>query len=330
MAGNKLSQDRIHKGGIIFVWTVVLSLLVAACGETQTQETFTIGVVNHVPVLTPAFEGFKAGMAEFGYVEGKNVTYIYNGVVALQAVNAEIESLLTQDVDMLLTLGNVPATVAKQAVEGTDMPIVFGPIMYPVEEGVVESLRHPGGNLTGVTNGQGTAKALEWLVTIAPGAKKVYLPYNPDDKVSIAVLAELEKVPSQLGIELVLGEVHSVEEAVAAIESLPEDIDAIYRIPAPTLDPRNNELNQAAMKRGLPMGASLPLSESMLLTYAADFFEMGKQMARLADQIIKGTKPADLPVETAEFFFTINLQTAEAIGLYIPDEILVQADTIIR
>jgi putative ABC transport system substrate-binding protein len=128
----------------------------------------------------------------------------------------------------------------------------------------------------------------------------------------------------------VLDEVHSVEEAVAAIESLPEDVDAIFRIPSPTLDPKNNELSQTAIKRGLPMGTGLPLGESVLLTLATNLFEMGKQAARLADQICQGTKPADLPVETGEIFMTINLKTAETIELDISNEILLQADTIIR
>jgi putative ABC transport system substrate-binding protein len=156
------------------------------------------------------------------------------------------------------------------------------------------------------------------------------VPYNPDEEVLIAVLGDLDEASSQLGVELLLGEVRSVEEAVAAIESLPEDVDAIFRIPSGTLDSRNDELSQAAIERGIPMGASLPLDEAVLFTLAGDLFDTGRQTARLANQIRQGARPADLPVETAEFSLTINLKTAEAIGLDIPDEVLLQADTIIR
>jgi ABC-type uncharacterized transport system substrate-binding protein len=159
---------------------------------------------------------------------------------------------------------------------------------------------------------------------------KVYVPYNPNDEPSTAALDGMNIAASRMGIELVLDEVYSVEEAVVAIERLPGDIDAIFRIPSPTLDQRNHDLSQAAIKRKLPICASLPLDESVLLTLATDLSEMGKQAARLADQIFQGIKPADLPVETGEVFLTINLRTAETIGLYIPDEILVQANTIIR
>ncbi len=317
---------------LIVISFAVSSLLLTACGDLPVQKTLTIGLVNYVSVLTPTIEGFKAGMAELGYVEGKNVTYIYHGIVGPdpQAIAGEVKNLLAQDVDMLFTVGNLPTVTAKRAVAGTDTPVVFGSMMNPVEEGVVVSLRQPGGNVTGITNGPSAAKALEWLVMLTPGARKVYVPYNPDDNISVAFLAGLDKVPSQLGIKLVPHEVHSVEETVAAIENLPEDIDAIFRIPSPTLDPKNNLLSQAAIKRGLPLGAPIILDGAVLLTYAADFFEVGKQAARLAHQIRQGVTPADLPVETSEFFLTINLKTADAIGLDIPDEILEQADTIIR
>jgi putative ABC transport system substrate-binding protein len=126
------------------------------------------------------------------------------------------------------------------------------------------------------------------------------------------------------------GEVPTVEEAVAAIENLPEDIDAISRLSSPTLDPRNNELSQAAIKQGLPMAAFIPMDEAVLLYLSINMLELGKQAARLANQIRQGAKPADLPIETPEFYLSLNLKTAKAIGLDIPDEILHQANTIIR
>jgi putative ABC transport system substrate-binding protein len=330
MLGINRSLNKIRNRCLVGI--IVLSLLVTACGGATPPQSYTVGVINLSPSLDDIAEAFKESMSELGYVEGENVTYIYHGIVEPdpQAIDGEVKNLLAQDVDVLFTVGNLPALAAKQAVAGTDMPVVFGPMMKPVEEGLVANLRQPGGKVTGVTNGQGTAKALEWLVMITPKARKVYVPYNPDDNISVSVLAGLDKAPSQLGIELMLHEVHSVEEAVAAIENLPEDVDAIFRIPSPTLDPRNDLLSQAAIKRGLPLGTPIVLDEVVLLTYAADFFEVGKQAARLAHQIRQGVKPADLPVEMAEFYLAINLKTAEAIDLDIPDEILLQANIIVR
>ena len=156
------------------------------------------------------------------------------------------------------------------------------------------------------------------------------MPYKPDEQDSLNVLGLVNQGAAQLNVEIVHGEVHSVEEAVAAIENLPEDIGAILRIPSPLLDPQSNELSQAAIKRGLPIGAFLHLDDTTLLTLSMNLFEVGKQESRLADQIFKGIKPGDLPIETPEFYLTLNLKTAQAIGLDIPDEILRQADTVIR
>jgi len=322
----------LRKGFLFISLFLILNLLLTACGGTHTQDRpYTIGIVSYVSVLDPVIDGFKAGMTELGYVEGENVRYIYDGVVdpTPQAIDAEIKNLLAQDVDMLVPVGNLTTLRVKQAVEGTDIPVVFGSVIDPVGEGFVESIAHPGGNLTGTQGTSNSSKTLEWLVKITPEAHKVYLPYNPDDEISMSLLPGLEKTASQLGVELVPGKVQSVEEAVTAIENLPEDIDAILRIPTPSLYP-NDELSQAAIKRGIPMGASLALDEAVLITITGDLFGMGKQTARIADQVIQGIKPADLPVETADFISTINLKTAAAIGLDVPDEILLQADNIIR
>jgi putative ABC transport system substrate-binding protein len=175
-----------------------------------------------------------------------------------------------------------------------------------------------------------SAKTLEFLLEVSPETAKIFLPFNPDDAVSLIVIDGLKEKLPQLGIELVYHEVTGFEDARAAIETLPDDIDAILRIPSPTLDPRSGELSQAAIRRGLPLVAGLPLDEAVFLTCASDFFTSGKQVARLTHLIHHGADPGELPVETTDPFLTINLDTAEKIGVYVPDGILVQAKTIIR
>jgi putative ABC transport system substrate-binding protein len=331
MLGNNHSRDRIQNRWTILVWVVVFALLLMACGGATQAQTFTIGVVNYFPPLDPVFDGFKAGMAESGYVEGENVTYIYNGTIEPHVIDREIESLLAQDVDLLFTMGTLPTLRAKQAVKGTDIAVVFAPLINPVEEGVVESIRHPGGNVTGVQNGNTLPKALEWLLTIVPGTTKVYVPYNPIDKVSVTSAALLYDAAFTLGVELVLDVVDTPEEVVAAIETLPGDV-AIFIVPVPSIESHVSDIIKVATERGIAVGSNNPhhVEIGALVVYGVNLFSMGKQAARLADQALRGTDPADLPVETAEYFLTINLKTAQAIGLNIPDEMLEQADTIIR
>jgi putative ABC transport system substrate-binding protein len=239
--------------------------------------------------------------------------------------------MLTQNVDLLFTLGALPTARAKQAVESTNTPVVFAPVIDPVGQGIVESLLHPRGNLTGVQRGNTIPKSLEWLLTLVPGTTRIYVPYCPEDEVSVASIAPLREAAATLKVELVLDEVSSSEEVTTAIETLPEST-AIFFVPMPSLEPRVNELIETATECKIATASLEPyhLETGVLVTNDINLFSIGKQVARLADQVLRGVAPADLPVETGEIFLGINLKTAKAIGLYIPDEILEQADIIIR
>jgi putative ABC transport system substrate-binding protein len=326
------NQQLKYSSMLIVILFIITGLLLTACGGVQAQDkTFTIGVINYAPPLEKSFEGFKAEMAELGYVEGENVTYIYNGPMPdPQAGEREAESLVAQDVDLIFTIGTQATLQAKQAVAGTDVPVVFAPVINPVEEGVVESIRQPGGNVTGIQSGSTLSKALEWLLKLTPEATKVYVPYNPEDAVSVTSVAPLREAAATLGVELLLDEVDTLEEVVATVKTLPEDT-VFFMVAAPSIG-FNDDLFKAATDRGIAIGSNLSTQIELgaLVTYATDYFSMGKQAARLADQALRGTAPADLPVETSEYFLTINLKAAEAIGLDIPDDILRQADTVIR
>jgi len=311
---------------------MLTGLLLMACGGTTPAKTYTIGVVNYAPVLEPVLAGFKDRMAALSYVEGKNVTYIYHGVLEPdpQVIEREVKRLLDQKVDLFLTLGTRPALVAKKALAGMAIPVVFAPVINPVGEGIVESLIRPGGNVTGVQNSDAFPKALEWLHKIVPQAMKVYVFYHPKDTVALTAIRPLPEIAPSLGVELVLDEVHSPQEAIAAIETLPKDA-VLFLVPTPSLEPLS-ALIEAAVKHGVAVGANhySYLKAGALVTYAPNLSAIGKQAAQLADQIFKGTKPADLPVETAEYFLSINLQTATALDLNIPDEFLRQADMVVR
>ncbi len=144
------------------------------------------------------------------------------------------------------------------------------------------------------------------------------------------ILAGMGNAPDQLGLTLVPYYTDSVDETVQAIRHLPPDMDAVLRIASPTLDDRNALLSRAAIERGIPMVSSVPLDAEVLLTVGGDLRGAGEQTARLAHLIFNGASPADLPVETAEALFTVNLETAAKIGLTIPEEVLARVHHIFR
>jgi putative ABC transport system substrate-binding protein len=180
---------------------MLTGLLLMTCGRTIPVKTYTIGVVNYVPALDTVFAGFKARMAALGYTEGKNVTYLYHGILEpdAQVIEREVKHLRDQKVDLFLTLGTRPALVAKKALAGTAIPVVFAPVIDPVGEGIVESISHPGGHMTGIHDGDTLPKALEWLHKVVPQATKVYVIYHPRDTVAHVSIKPLREIAPALG-----------------------------------------------------------------------------------------------------------------------------------
>lgn len=312
---------------VLFMIFIAAGLLAACAGAPQ-PKTYTIGLASEFPV-DDILDEFKAEMAELGYTEGTNVTYIYHGELGggRPANEAEIKSLLGQKVDLLLTLGNMPANVARNAVEGTGTPVVFVPVTDPVGEGIVASIAHPGGNVTGVQSLDPTPKAIEWLLTIAPDTRVVYTPYHASDPVALMSTRLLPDAAAQLGIALMVDEVSSGDEILAAVKTLPEG-SAIFFPTSPSLDASLAGVIELATELGIPTGSTT--SQDVLVSYALNLPQAGRQAAALVDKVLKGTRPGDLPVETAEFTLSIRLKMAQAIGLDISDTILRQAGTVVR
>jgi putative ABC transport system substrate-binding protein len=333
MNGNKHSRNRVGNRWTLLIWVVVLALLLPACRGATQPKTYTIGAINLSINLDSSVEGFKEGMTELGYVEGENVTYIYEGAVGVDKLDAVAQGLVEADVDLILSL-TTPATLAAQrATAGTDIPILFVPVTDPVGAGIVGSLTNPGGNATGVTYTTQEGRRLEWLLQVVPTIEQVYIVYNPEDQSPVLALDSVSEATTGLGVELITREATTLEEAEAAFENIPQEADAIFFLPDSVINENLDGWLEIAIELGLPTsGPNMTTVENGHLTaYGLDLTISARdQGARLADQILRGTKPADLPVEMAEYFTAINLQTAETIGLDIPDTILRQANVIVR
>jgi putative ABC transport system substrate-binding protein len=308
--------------------SIIGALLLPAC--TKGQATYTVGVISYAVGLDAIVEGFKEGMAELGYTEGENVTYIYEGATdSIGKLDAIAQRLVAADVDLILSITTPATQAAQRATADTDIPLVFAPVTDPVGAGLVSSLRQPGGNTTGITFGAQEGRRLEWLIRVVPTIKKVYIPFNPEDRSAVLSLETVSKAAATLGVELITRETRTVEEVIAAIENMPQEADAIFLLPDSLVGSQATKF----ARYKLPTSAADPANMeilNMLTSYGMDLKAVGKQAARLVDQIFQGIKPADLPVETAEFYFAINLKTAKVIGLNIPSDILEQANIVVR
>jgi putative ABC transport system substrate-binding protein len=311
---------------------VIVCSLMSSCSDRP--KTYTIGVINSLSPLDSVLEGFKEGMAELGYFEGENITYLYPGAtINMEILDSMARDLAADDVDLILSITTPATKAAHRATADTDVPVVFVPVTDPVGAGLVESLRRPGGNITGISFGIQERKRLEFLMKAAPSIKRIYFPYNPEDQSPVLALEIIRKAAAEFGVSLIEYAVRTSEEIVTASQHIPEDADAFFLPPDSLVVSKQAYFIRAANKLKLPVtGPNIEAvtDHGALIAFGMESMASGKQAAHLAHQILRGAKPVDLPVETAEFRLAVNLRAAEAIGLDIPDEILLQAHTIIR
>ena len=317
----------------IIAITLISSLALSACTGTSEKKMYTIGVVNLSPSFESILDGFKSGMEAEGFKEGENVTYLYDGPAANpDALDGILENYKSKQVDLVLTFGTTATLKAKKALEGTNIPVIFGPVTDPVGSGIVTNLLTPGGNMTGIRTGNPTSKRLEWLTVIVPEVQHIYVFNNPSDNSSVQALRALTEIAPVFNVELVVRDASTAEEIDAGLHAIPEDTNAIFVLASAFLEAQIGKFVDAANKNKLPL--SMPATDNVragaLTSFGQDNNPLGGQASRLAVQILRGVKPADLPVETAELFMSINLKTAETIGLNIPNDTIRQANVVVR
>ena len=319
-----------RRGCRLLPWVALLVGLIGIAGFAEVA-TYVVGIVCPSAAMEPAVAGFENALNELvKHVEGTTVTYLYSGPVS--DVAAEVARLLSSpNLGSLLTIGTPATQAAQRATQGTGIPVVFTAVQDPVASGVVASMTQPGGNITGVRAGGSSGKALQWLLEIAPGTKRLYVPNWPSDSASVLGLADLASAAGALGVEIVARDVSSTEELLAALADMPSDVDSVFLNSSGSLNAQVNAYVQAALSRKIPLASQSPLTGSgVLLTYGHDYQRDGEQAARLMHLVFHDALPGEIPVETADFFLGINLQTATAIGLVVSDDVLDQADVIVR
>jgi putative ABC transport system substrate-binding protein len=297
---------------------------------------FRIGFLTTVaPMGTPNQVGFRDGLRELGYVEGKNIAIEYRWVEGdikrLPGLAAELVGL---KVDLIFVWGTPAVAAAKQAT--STIPIVFAGVGDPVGSGFVASLARPGGNITGFSNlSAGLAgKELEILSEVVPGIKRVAVLRNPGNPVSALQLKEVETAARSLGVQLQRVEFHAPEDLANAFASMSKERAAgVVMLSDPTIVGQFRRIAELAIKRRLPSIYPNPgyAEAGGLMSYGANGAVQFRRAASYVDRIFKGTKPADLPVEQpTKFELIINGKTAKALGIKISNSILLRAERVIE
>lgn len=322
---------------IVLVLSVCAILIapLAACSDQESADsdsnTYTIGILNTTARSeNPIVDDVKSALAERGYVEGVNVTYLDPMVEGnLEARLEAVQTMLDAGVDIIL-VGENDAEAAHQLTD--TVPLVLMSSLDPIGEGLVDSIARPGGNITGVFIPARDDRRLQYLRDAIPGLDKVYVPFRSDYAPDVEMVAQLEAVAPELGVDLAIYEIAAVDGLQQAWEAMPADVDAVFLGGDQYTDlffiGHMADLNERNIATCGPLGTEA--FPSIFLGYGIDSVKSGHQVARLVDQILQGTNPRDVPLEAVEFSLIISLVAAEALEIKVPDTILRQADYIVR
>jgi putative ABC transport system substrate-binding protein len=296
-----------------------------------------IGYLDSAPLYLPNFKAWQDSLRDHGWIEGKNLVVDYRSAEGYAERLAPLANeLVALKPDVLVGPGPQPALALKSAT--ASIPIVFATVGDPVRLGLVQSLSHPGGNVTGLaTAGPGhfISKGIQILREMVPTASKIAVLVNPDNASHrLFVAEELPETAQKLGVTFPILEATTVEGLdIAFASAAAQHADAIIPVADPLLVSNVTRVTALAAEHRLPALYLFRLftANGGLVSYGADVTDLLRRAGDCADKILKGTKPADLPVEQpTKFELVINLKTAKALGLEIPALLLARADEVIE
>jgi putative tryptophan/tyrosine transport system substrate-binding protein len=279
-------------------------------------------------------EALQAGLRDLGYVEGENIVIEFRWADTVEQLHILAAELVRMNVEIIFALSSTEVEPARQATK--TIPIVFATNADPVGLGHVASLPRPGGNITGlsVQLTEIVVKQLEILKEALPRATRIGVLFSPTAPSHRPALQAIEAAAEKLGVQLHMVPVQAVENFEEAFVTMArERVGGFLAVGAQLFNSQQALLAELALKHLLPgmVGNNALVEAGGLMTYAADTYDMTRRSAAYIDKILKGAKPADLPVQQpARFQLVINLKTAKALGLTIPLSILARADKVIE
>jgi putative ABC transport system substrate-binding protein len=324
----------MKKAAVPSILVVVVLLAVAVVTEAQQpKQVARIGFLSSAASPGTPYESFRQGLRDLGYVEGQNIAIEYRSGEGIPRLTELATELVELKIDLIVAQGQaaIAAKTASRAV-----PVVFGMSGDPVDAGLIDGLARPGGNMTGTTflAFELVGKRLELLKEAVPKISRVAVMAYPGHPGEERELKETQITAQALKTVLHYFSVTNptdIDKAFGVIAK--EHTDAILAFPDPITMAHRTQIAEFAVRRRLPsvFGWKDYVEAGGLMSYGPNLNESWRRVAVYVDKILKGTKPADLPVERpAKFEFVINLKTAKQIGVTIPPNVLVRADKVIK
>ena len=326
----------IGRRGFISLLSGAAAAWPLAARAQQPEKLRTIGFAG---LSTRAAESelvaaFTQRLRELGWMENRNITIEYRWSEGRTERFIQIAAeFIRLKVDVIVTSGTPQVLAAKQAT--SVIPIVFARVGDPLAIGLVASLARPGGNITGlsVQSNELAGKRIEILREVVPSLRRVAILANVGNPFSVVELGEAQAAARMLGLEFDTLEIRRAEDIAPAFEAIKGHAEALYVCPDGLVDANKIRINTSALGARLPTmhGYREYVQAGGLMSYGANLPDLYRRCADYVDKILRGTKPADIPVEQpTKFDIAINLTTAKALGLTIPSTLLARADEVIE
>lgn len=319
--------------------TAGLAALILPAFAQQQSAIHRVGVLSGrsrvAAVETGLHDAFLKGMRDLGYVEGRNVRYEWRyGGGQYADLHRLAEELVRLEVDVIVATGTSAVTPARRAT--STIPIVMAASSDPVGSGFVASLGRPGGNITGLSSiaVEATPKRLELLAALIPGLSRVAALSNQNNRGGKAFLREMQSAAKHFDLRIVPVHAGTSEEIDAAFSLMArEKVQAVVLAPDAFFSQQRRQIVRLSAKARLPI--IFPTRDFFeaggLMTYGADIADMHRRAATYVDRILKGAKPAELPVEQPDKFeLLVNLKAAQEIGMTVPHALLMRANEVSR
>jgi putative ABC transport system substrate-binding protein len=303
------------------------------------QHPTKLPTIGFLGAATPAVasqwvNAFVKRLAELGWIEGRTLAIEYRWADARPERYAEIAAeFVSLKVDVIVTWASAPVLAAKRATKV--VPVVFAAQMDPVGAGIVTSLARPGGNITGMSIQQTdtAGKRLELLREAVPNLRRLAIMGNAGAPGAVLEMNELQATARSLGLEVTKHEIGQAEDIPPAIESFRNRFDALYIATDPLVFSNRVRINALAQEARLATiyGSREYVDSGALMSYGPNWVELFRHAADQVDKILRGTKPADIPVQQpTKFELVLNLKTARALGLELAPTLIARADEVIE
>ena len=324
-------MDQVRRRWFLIGAGALLAAPLAAEAQ-QAGKVHRIGLLRVGPPPPSFIEPFWQGLRELGYVEGKSIIIEYGLAQSVAQLPELAAGLIRLKVDVLVASGTPSVLPAKNAT--STIPVVFVAAIDPVATGVVASLARPGGNVTGVSavHADVTGKRLQLLKELLPKLSRIAFLVRATSPATAQYVKEAELAARTLGIQLQILTVRDPDDFEGAF-SAARGASALLQVDDAMLTAHRTQLADLALKNGLPTisGFSETVEAGGLMSYGPRYGDLYRRAATQVHKILKGAKPADLPVEQpTKFELVINLKTAKALGLTIPQSMLLRADKVIE